>query len=135
MANVQGIGGIFFRNKDNEALQQWYADNLGITPLSHSPWGSDDDASLFEWRDLDNPDRKCYTVFMPLPDDPDEFGGTDNQFMFNFRVDDLDAMLTDLKKVGTEPISEIKNTIAGRFVLVKDPAGNPFELWEPAEGF
>jgi predicted enzyme related to lactoylglutathione lyase len=56
-------------------------------------------------------------------------------FMFNFRVDDLDAALRDLRAVGVSVVGEIQSFDYGRFAHITDPEGNPIELWEPAEGF
>jgi predicted enzyme related to lactoylglutathione lyase len=135
MKRVQGIGGIFFKAQDPKQLQDWYGRHLGITPLSHSPWGEDDDASLFEWRDKDDPDRKCYTVFAPFPEDTDYFDPSPSPFMVNFRVDDLDGLLAELAKEGIEIQGEIRSYNFGRFARINDLEGNPVELWEPAEGF
>ena len=135
MKRVQGIGGIFFKALDPATLQQWYSDHLGISPLTHSPWGADDPASLLEWRDKDDPDRKCYTVFSPFSADTEDFGPNDSPFMFNFRVDDLDGVLAHLKQQGVEIHGDIREYPYGRFARISDPEGNPIELWEPAEGF
>jgi len=135
MARVTGIGGLFFRAKDPKAAQDWYAEHLGIGPLPHSPWGSGDDASLFEWRDKDNPDQRCYSVFAPFPHDTDYFGPGSSPYMFNFRVDDLDALLTELREAGVEVLDKVESYPFGRFGWIVDPEGNRVELWEPAEGF
>ena len=130
---VKGIGGIFFRAKDPDKLYKWYADNLDIRPSDHSPWGEDDTAPLLEWRDKDNPERRCYTVFSIFEDDSDYMG--QSPFMFNFRVENLEAALEELRAAGVEVISEIRNYPYGRFAQIRDPEGNPIELWEPAQGF
>jgi predicted enzyme related to lactoylglutathione lyase len=53
--------------------------------------------------------------------------------MINFRVDDLDGFITDLRSRGiaVETRSEWDSE-AGRFARIHDPEGNPIELWEPA---
>ena len=135
MTRVQGIGGLFFKAKDPQALQAWYSEHLDISPLTTSPWGADDPASLFVWRDKDDPDRVCYAVFTPFPADTDYFGPGPQQFMFNFRVDDLDGMLAQLKEEGIELQGEIQSFPFGRFAHILDPEGNRVELWEPAKGF
>ncbi len=129
---VKGIGGIFFKAKNPKDLLAWYSKHLGISPLPHSPWGPDDDAALFEYRNLDNPDQKNYAVFSASPEDSDEF---DKPFMFNFRVDDLDTVLAELAEEGIEKDGDIQEYTYGRFVHLRDPEGNRIELWEPAEGF
>lgn len=135
MKRVTGIGAIFFKANDPKTLQDWYGKHLGINPLPHSPWGEDDDAPLFEWRDLDDPDRKCYTVFAVFPEDTNDFDPSPSPFMFNFRVADLDALLADLRTEGVQIAEEIRTYDYGRFVKIVDPEGNAVELWEPAEGF
>jgi len=55
--------------------------------------------------------------------------------MFNFRVDDLDAVLAALKAERIEQYDDIKEYKYGRFAQITDPEGNQVELWEPAEGF
>ena len=135
MKRVQGVGGIFFKSKDPKALQDWYDAHLGIGPLPHSPWGADDTASLFEWRDHDNPERVCYSVFGLFPDDTSYFEPSPAPFMFNFRVDDLDAVLAALAEEGVPQQGEIRAYPYGRFARIADPEGNQIELWEPAKGF
>ena len=135
MKGIQGIGGIFFKAQDPATLQAWYQKNLGIGPLPHSPWGGDDKAPLLEWRDVDDPDRKCYTVFSVFNDDTDYFQPSTRPFMLNFRVDDLDAVLAQLKAEGVALQGDIQTFGYGRFAKILDPEGNPIELWEPAEGF
>ena len=135
MKRVTGIGGLFFKAHDPKELQDWYGKHLGINPLSHSPWGEDDDASLFEWRDKDDPNRKCYTVFAPFPEDTDYFDPSPSPFMVNFRVEDLDALLAELEQEGVPVQGEIRSYSYGRFARINDLEGNPVELWEPADGF
>lgn len=132
---VTGIGGIFFKSKDPKQLQAWYDKHLNISPLPNSPWGKEDSAPLFEWRDKDNPERKCYSVFGVFSDDTKYFEPSDAPFMFNFRVEDLDAVLKELAQEGIQQEGEILEMAFGRFARISDPEGNQIELWEPAEGF
>ena len=129
---VTGVGGIFFKAKDAKALTDWYDKHLHISPLPHSPWGEDDDAPLFEWRDKDDPERKCYTVFAAFPEATNEF---ESDFMFNFRVDDLDSVLAQLAEEGIHIEGEIREYPYGRFAYIRDPEGNRIDLWQPAKGF
>lgn len=114
--SVTGIGGVFFRAKDPEALQAWYRDHLGVAL---------DDA--YQWRQQAGP-----TVFMPFRHDTDYFPA-DRQWMLNFRVAELDKMVATLSQAGvavtTNPEWDTAET--GRFARVHDPEGNPIELWEP----
>lgn len=97
--------------------------------------GEEDSAPLFEWRDKDNPERKCYSVFGVFSDDTKYFEPSDAPFMFNFRVEDLDAVLKELAQEGIQQEGEILEMAFGRFARISDPEGNQIELWEPAEGF
>ena len=135
MAKVQGIGGIFLKAKDPKKLRAWYAKNLGVETLPHSPWGADDDAALIEWRDKDDAERTCYTVFEAFPADSDFFHNDDQVFMLNFRVDDLDGMIEQLKAAGVQMVGEIEQIQSGRLARCLDPEGSLFELWEPKSGF
>lgn len=135
MKRVQGIGGIFFRARDPKKLQDWYDKHLGISPLPHSPWGEDDESPLFQWRDKDDPERMCYSVFGLFPTETDFFKPGDKNFMLNFRVDDLDGVLAELKKEGIAQHGDIKTYPFGRFARIIDPENNVVELWEPAKGF
>ncbi len=111
-----GIGGVFFRANDPEALQAWYREHLGVAA---------DDA--FQWMQQAGP-----TVFMPFPRDTDYFPA-DRQWMINFRVTELDRLVSALRDAGiavtTDPEWDTPET--GRFARVHDPEGNPVELWEP----
>lgn len=111
-----GIGGVFFRANDPEALLAWYRTHLGLVA---------DDG--FQWLQEAGP-----TVFMPFPRDTDHFP-SDRQWMLNFRVTDLGGLLAALREAGvavtTDPAWDSPET--GRFARIHDPEGNPVELWEP----
>ncbi|MCD7058811.1 VOC family protein [Pelagibacterium xiamenense] len=113
MAKVLGLGGVFFRAQDPKALASWYQEHLGVTD-----W----------WSQQAGP-----TVFAPFKNDTDYFGSDDQQFMLNFRVADLDALIADLVVAGipVETREEWDSPEVGRFARIHDPEGNPIELWEP----
>jgi predicted enzyme related to lactoylglutathione lyase len=120
MARVTGIGGVFFRAREPRALARWYTEILGVDSFS-----DEQDAT---WWQAEGP-----TVFAPFAEDTDYFGRRDQGTMINFRVDDLDAMLTRLRDAGTavdERVEQLEGI--GRFGWATDPEGNRFELWEPA---
>ena len=116
---VIGIGGVFFRSKDPPALGQWYQDHLGIdlvpADYSHKPWLQEAGP----------------TVFAPFPHDTDYFGRTDQQWMINFRVRDLDAMQEQLRAAKIDITVDPVIYPNGRFARLQDPEGNPIQLWEP----
>ncbi len=118
MKNITGIGGFFFRSKDPKALKAWYVDVLGV------------DVQEMLWQQQAGP-----TVFEPFKEDTDNFR-MDKQWMLNFRVTDLKAMVKELKGKGIAvEEKEEWNSMPeyGTFARVHDPEGNPIELWEPAK--
>jgi predicted enzyme related to lactoylglutathione lyase len=114
---VTGIGGVFFRARAPEALQQWYAEHLGVPVV--------DEHVVFQ-------DANATYVWAPFREDTD-YWPADKQAMVNFTVSDLDAMLAPLRDAGVEVDErlEVLDGI-GRFGWAVDPEGNRFELWEPA---
>ncbi len=114
MARITGIGGIFFRAKDPDALTAWYDRHL----LKR--------ANPYEWNQDAGP-----TVFAPFRNDSDYFPA-DRQFMLNLRVDALDDLIADLKADGiaVETRAEWDGDY-GKFARIHDPEGNPIELWQP----
>ena len=127
MQRVQGIGGVFFRNQgDKDALIAWYRDHLGIPVTS---WGGFN----FRWRDMDGAEDAS-TTWSVFDADSEYFGRSDQQFMINFRVSDLDAMLAQLRALGDDVADDVQDTEYGKFGWVTDPQGNRIELWEPPAG-
>ncbi|TMV10098.1 VOC family protein [Ruegeria sediminis] len=118
MAQVLGIGGVFFRSEDPAALAEWYETHLGIPPTPASP-------NMQPWIS-----EQGVTVFAPFPKDSNYFP-KDRTFMLNFRVADLDATLKELSAAGIESGEEVEMEGIGRFARIHDPDGNPIELWEP----
>jgi hypothetical protein len=119
MQHVTGIGGLFFRSKDPAALSQWYKEHLGIDPVPG-------DYSQKPWFQEVGP-----TVFAPFPDDTDYFGHPGKQWMINFRVRDLDAMVEQLRAAKIEIAVDPEMYPNGRFARLHDPERNPIQLWEP----
>ena len=120
MAQILGIGGVFFRSRDPAALAEWYAENLGIDPVPQSY-----DAKVWQ-------QQAGATVFAPFATDTDYFGNAAQQWMINFRVDDLQGMVASLEAKGIEVNRDPQNYPNGRFARLHDPEGNPIELWQEA---
>lgn len=118
MAKVTGIGGVFFRARDPDALAAWYEAHLGINPAP-----TDMDTPV--WMQAAGP-----TVFAPFKADTDYFPA-DRQVMLNFRTDDLAALLAELRAAGITVSQEQEMDGVGRFARIHDPEGNPIELWQP----
>ena len=115
MEKVVGIGGIFFKCKDPKTLMEWYERHLGIPA---SEWGH-----MFE--------GTGQTVWGPFPADTDYFGSGNQRFMINYRVENLEAMLAQLRNAGVEVDSKVDVQDYGKFGWATDPEGNRFELWQP----
>ena len=127
MAKVKGLGGIFFKTRDPQGMKAWYVKHLGITPEK-------DGEVLFRWRDRDDPERVGYTVWSPFPQDTGYFGPGTSPYMVNFRVDDLDGLLRQLREAGVKVEERVEESEFGRFGWFTDPDGNRVELWEPPPG-
>ena len=115
---VTGIGGVFFRAKDPDALALWYDKHLGVFGMNekYEPWTQE----------------SGQTVFMPFAADTDYFGSNTQQFMINFRVEDLNGMLAKLKADDVKIVKDVEvQAGVGRFAHIEDPEGNRIELWEP----
>ncbi len=119
MERVLGVGGFFFRARDPAALGKWYKDNLGVTlaPQSYdaAPWRTE--AGI--------------TIFAPFERTTDYFGDATQEWMINFRVRSLAAMVEQLRRAGTEVDVDPEAYPNGRFARLRDPEGNPIQLWEP----
>jgi predicted enzyme related to lactoylglutathione lyase len=122
---VLGMGGLFFRAKDPDALNAWYRDNLGVG----AGCCSDPDAKADEW---------VWTVqggpmvFAPFKADTDYFAA-EKSFMINLRVSDIDSLIQQLNASGIEVITtpDWDSSGMGKFARIHDPEGNAIELWEP----
>ncbi|MBF6614329.1 MAG: VOC family protein [Chloroflexi bacterium] len=124
MKRVTGIGGVFFKAADPEALGAWYREHLGLD--------LDDSAhTIFTWREAENPSDQGATVWSLFPADTDYFSPSRSTFMINYRVDDLDAVLAALRDEGVSVDDHTEEYEYGRFGWLMDPEGNRIELWEP----
>ena len=122
MARVTGVGGVFVRARDPKALGEWYKRHLGI-PFN-------DGFAKLIWSE--DPDPNALTVWSAFDHDTDYFGSATQQAMVNFRVDDIDALLTDLAAAGVEVVPErMDDDAMGRFAWIVDCEGNRVELWQP----
>jgi predicted enzyme related to lactoylglutathione lyase len=113
MEKVTGIGGIFFKAEDADALRRWYQEKLGIDV---SPYGG------AQFGD---------TVWTIFPASSKHFDPSKKPYMINYRVRNLDAMLAQLRAGGANVADKIDDSEYGRFAWAMDPEGNRIELWEP----
>jgi len=108
--------------KIQKKMNEWYAQNLGLPVQS---WGT-----MFKWRDADNPEKEGTTVWSTFKNDTKYFEPSKKDFMINYRVDDLEALVAQLKNDGVTFIDEMTADEYGKFVHILDPEGNSVELWE-----
>ena len=124
MARVTGVGGIFFKTRgDRAALAAWYQKYLGLQP---EEWGG----VILRWPDDKAPDGGL-TVWHVADRDSKWFAPSDASFMVNYRVDNLDEMLAQLREGGVEIVGGPDSDESGKFAWIMDPDGNKVELWEP----
>jgi predicted enzyme related to lactoylglutathione lyase len=114
--HVTGIGGVFFRAQRREELAAWYHEVLGL-PVT-------DQASA----------KVGVTVWAAFDDDTGYFGPNRQEYMVNYRVDDLAAAIERLREAGASVSPEVQKDDYGSFAWAEDPEGRRFELWQPAPG-
>ena len=122
MKRVTGIGGVFFKARDPEKLKEWYRTHLGIESES---WGA-----VFHWRDDPRSDDGS-TAWSVFTQETKYLGPGQQTFMINYRVDDLDSLLTQLRAEGVEVDEKTDVSEFGKMGWAVDPEGNRIELWEP----
>ena len=122
MERVTGIGGVFIRSAEPEALRAWYTEHLGLDV--NAEWGGAVLTSV-------GGETLTWAVF---PGETEYFGERSQQAMVNYRVRDLDAMLAQLRAAGVPVDDNVEELEFGRFGWAADPDGNRIELWEPAAG-
>ncbi|MEO5570835.1 MAG: VOC family protein [Bacteroidia bacterium] len=122
---VTGIGGIFFKSKNQPELMEWYKKHLGINVTE---WGYN-----FEWKDYIDKSKKGSTVFSIFKDTTKYLEPSQKEFMINFRVKNLEALMNTLKKEGVQTVGDLEKSDYGNFARIMDPEGNKIELWEPVD--
>ena len=125
MKKVTGIGGIFFKCKDPKAINEWYKTHLGFAT---TPYGTS-----FEWRDIDDSTKKGLTQWNPFTETTKYFEPSSKDFMINYRVENLEALIDQLKNEGVTIVDKIEDSDYGKFVHILDLEGNKIELWEPVD--
>jgi len=124
MAKAIGIGGIFIKYKDDVAMREWFRTALGLTP--------NDYGFIFSFND--GSEDVGYLQYGTFPNTTKYFGREEQQFMINFRVDNLVELEQHLRSIGTVICNEISEYDYGKFLHIEDPEGNRIELWEPVTG-
>jgi len=118
-----GIGGIFFKCKDPGKVREWYQKNLGLNTNQYG--------AVFEWYQGADSTKKGFTQWSPFNEKTKYFDPSTKDFMINYRVEDLAALVEQLKKDGVTIVDTIQSVEYGKFVHILDVEGNKLELWEP----
>jgi predicted enzyme related to lactoylglutathione lyase len=122
---VTGIGGVFFFSDDPNETKEWYAKNLG---LEVNEWGSS-----FEFRNANRPEEINYLQWSPFKSGSKYFAPSKKEFMINYRVQNIEGLVKNLKNNGVIILDEIETFEYGKFVHIMDADGNKIELWEPID--
>lgn len=125
MKKVTGIGGIFFKSKDPKATNEWYKKHLGFDT---TPYGTS-----FEWLKANDSAKKGLTQWTPFDEHTTYFAPSEKEFMINYTVDDLEALVVELRKENVTILDELESSDYGKFIHIMDPEGNKIELWEPKD--
>ena len=120
---VTGIGGVFFKCKDPKKVKEWYARNLGLQ--------TDKYGTTFEWRTGADSTKKGYTQWSPFKETTKYFEPSTKDFMINYRVDNLQALVELLKADSVTILDTIESYEYGKFIHILDIEGNKIELWQP----
>jgi predicted enzyme related to lactoylglutathione lyase len=121
---VTGIGGIFFFSDNPKETKEWYAKNLG---LDINDWGF----TSFESRNLNKPDEIESIQWKPFKTGDESFSPSKKEFMINYRVRNMEALVNKLKENGVTVLDSIATYDFGKFVHIMDADGNKIQLWEP----
>lgn len=122
---VTGVGGIFFKTENPEKLKDWYKENLSIATSEYG--------SSFEFRNANRPEEINYLQWSPFKKDTEYFEPSKKEFMINYRVQNIEALVKNLKANGVTVVDEIESFDYGKFVHIIDLEGNKIELWEPVD--
>src|SRR5215203_2572113 len=125
MKKVTGIGGIFFKCKDPKKMKEWYKTHLGLNTTDYGV--------QFEWREESDSTKKGSTTWNPFTETTKYFEPSTKDFMINYRVADLEALVEELKKEGVTIVDKIETYDYGKFVHIIDMEGNKIQLWEPKD--
>jgi len=123
MKKATGIGGIFFKCKDANKMKDWYQTHLGLHTNEYG--------AVFEWHQGADSTKKGFTNWSPFDEKTKYFEPSTKDFMINYRVENLEALVEELKKNGVTILDTIETYDYGKFVHILDVEGNKVELWEP----
>ncbi len=123
LKRVTGIGGIFFKCKDPGKMKEWYKTHLGLNTNQYGP--------VFEWYQGADSTKKGFSQWSPFKETTKYFEPSTKEFMINYRVENLQALVEELKREGVTLTDTLQTFDYGKFVHIMDIEGNKLELWEP----
>jgi predicted enzyme related to lactoylglutathione lyase len=123
MKKVTGIGGIFFKCQNPGKMREWYRIHLGLNTNQYG--------AVFEWRQGADTAKKGFTQWSPFAETTKYFAPSSKDFMINYRVENLEELVDQLKKDSVVVTDKIESVEYGKFVHIMDVEGNKVELWEP----
>lgn len=123
MKRVTGIGCIFFKCKDTNKMREWYQTDLGLNTNQYG--------TVFEWRQAADSTKKGFSQWSPFAEKTKYFEPSTKEFMINYRVENLEALVEELKKEGVTLSDTMETYDYAKFVHIMDIEGNKIELWEP----
>src|SRR6478735_3345803 len=123
MKKVTGIGGIFFKCKDPKKMREWYKTHLGLNTNQYG--------TVFEWWQGADSSKKGFSQWSPFSETTKYFEPSMKEFMINYRVENLEDLVVQLRKDGVTVTDKIESVEYGKFVHIMDIEGNKLELWEP----
>ena len=125
LKKATGIGGIFFKCKDPKKMREWYKAHLGLNTNQYG--------AVFEWRQGADTTKKGFTQWSPFSEKTKYFDPSTKDFMINYRVGNLEALVEQLKNEGVTIVDKIEDSEYGKFVHILDIEGNKIQLWEPKD--
>jgi predicted enzyme related to lactoylglutathione lyase len=123
---VTGIGGIFFFSDSPKDTKEWYAKNLGF---EINEWGG----VSFESRNAKRPEEINSLQWSLFKKGDEYFSPSKKDFMINYRVQNMEGLVNQLKENGVTILDSIATYEYGKFIHIMDAEGNKIELWEPVE--
>ncbi len=113
---IKGVGGIFWRTKNLEAVKKWYNEVLKI--------------EINDWNmTMIKPQSGNETIFSLFTEDNNYFP-IEQQVMLNFEVFNMNETIKHLEQMGVSLVKKEENSEFGKFIWIKDPEGRLIELWE-----
>lgn len=122
---VTGIGGILIFSENSAKSRKWYAKHLDLAV--------NDYGSSFEFRNANTPEDINYLQWSPFKKGDAYFKPSQKEFMINYQVQNIEALVEKLKSEGVKILDDIETFDYGKFVHIMDHEDNKIELWEPQD--